>query len=362
MYKVPFLPPPKNLQTPEVLHRLIGARSALAELKGMAGNIPNQQILIDTLGLQEAKDSSEIENIVTSQDELFISSPQTGLFASAASKEVYQYAFALKKGFELVKTHGLLTNNYILEVQAVIDQNRAGYRRLPGTKLINDKTNEVVYTPPQDYDTIVKLMDNLQTFMNDDRIYKADPLVKMAIVHHQFESIHPFYDGNGRTGRIINLLYLIQKGLLHLPILYLSRYIIKHKAAYYKLLQQVRDTGEWEAWILFMLDGVEETATQGVATVNGIKQLMQEYKHRIRTELPKIYSQDLLNNFFRHPYTKIEYLMKDLGKSRLTITKYLDAVAERGLLKKTKVGRDNYYINPVLVELLANNSEKQKRR
>lgn len=360
MHIVPLLPLAKNLQTPEVLHRLVGARSALAEFKGTAGSIPNQQILIDTLGLQEAKDSSEIENIVTTQDELFTSSPSSGLFASAASKEVYQYAFALKKGFDMVKAHGLLTNNYILEVQAVIDQNRAGYRKLPGTKLINDKTNEIVYTPPQDYDTIVKLMENLQAFMNDDRIYKADPLVKMAIIHHQFETIHPFYDGNGRTGRIINLLYLIQKGLLHLPILYLSRYIIKHKATYYKLLQQVRETGEWEEWILFMLDGIEETATQGVATINGIKNLMQEYKQRIRTELPKIYSQDLLNNFFRHPYTKIDIVKNDLGVSRLTATKYLDQIVSIGLLKKQKVGRDNYYINPALVVLLSGNAKKKK--
>ncbi len=354
MYKVPLLPPAQNLQTDKVLHQLIGARSALAELKGIAGSIPNQQILIDTLGLQEAKNSSEIENIVTTQDELFTSNPFSGMFSSAASKEVYQYAFALKRGFELIKEHGLLTNNYILEVQAVIDQNRAGYRKLPGTKLINDKTNEVVYTPPQDFDSIVQLMDNLQTFINDDFIYPADPLVKMAIIHHQFESIHPFYDGNGRTGRIINLLYLIQKGLLHLPILYLSRYIIKHKARYYKLLQQTRETSEWEEWILFMLAGVEETAQQGIETISGIKKLMQEYKHKMRSELPKIYSQDLLNNFFRHPYTKIEFVMNDLEVSRITATKYLDQIVTIGLLQKQKSGRDNYYINPALVKLLTN--------
>lgn len=346
------LPPTNNLQTPAVMQKLIGARSALAELKGIAVSIPNQQILIDTLGLQEAKDSSEIENIVTTQDELFISSPRTGVFASAASKEVYQYAYALQKGFDLVKEYGLLTNNYILEVQAVIDQNRAGYRKLPGTKLINDKTNEVVYTPPQDYDTIVNLMDNLQTFINDDTAYQADPLVKMAIIHHQFESIHPFYDGNGRTGRIINLLYLIQKGLLQSPILYISRYIIKHKAAYYFLLQQVRETNNWEPWILFMLQAVEETAQQGVGAINGIKTQMQHYKQKIRSELPKIYSQDLLNIFFRHPYTKIDFVVKDLRVSRITATRYLDQVAALGLLEKQKVGRDNYYINPALVKLL----------
>ncbi|MDX2003171.1 MAG: Fic/DOC family N-terminal domain-containing protein [Chitinophagales bacterium] len=357
---IQLLPPESMLQTPNVLLKLIEARSQLAELKGIAASIPNQNLLIDTLALQEAKESSAIENIVTTHDELYRSNPAIGLFSSSAAKEVYNYAHGLRKGFELIKKHDLLTCNHIIEVQAAIDNNLAGYRKLPGTKLMNDQTGEVVYTPPQDYDTISRLMDNLEKFINDDSMLNADPLVKMAIIHHQFESIHPFYDGNGRTGRIINLLYLILKGLLDLPVLYISRFIIKHKTEYYRLLQQVRTTNEWEEWILFMLAAVTETSRQGIVTINGIRQLMLQYKHQMRTALPKIYSQDLLNNIFRHPYTKIEILMSELGVGRLTAAKYLEAIVRLRLLTKVKVGRDNYFINQELVDLLMNLPEKNK--
>jgi Fic family protein len=183
----------------------------------------------------------------------------------------------------------------------------------------------------------------------------ADPLVKMAIIHHQFESIHPFYDGNGRTGRIINILYLIQKGLLHLPVLYLSRYIIKHKEDYYRLLRTVRTSGEWEEWILFILDGVEQTANESVILIAAIRQLMQQYKQRIRSGYPKIYSQDLLNNLFKYPYTKIEFIQNDLKVSRNTAIRYLDALVEEGILTKHKIGRDNYYLNQALFTLLSGN-------
>ena len=196
-------------------------------------------------------------------------------------------------------------------------------------------------------------MNNLETFINDDTQMNADPLVKMAVIHHQFESIHPFYDGNGRTGRIINILYLIQKKLLDLPVLYLSRYIIKHKDDYYRLLQQVRETNVWEEWILYMLDGTEQTANESILLINGIKKLMQEYKQNIRTQLPKIYSQDLLNNLFKYPYTKIEYLQHDLDIGRNTAIRYLEALVKNGLLAKQKVGRENFYINKPLFNLLA---------
>ena len=191
--------------------------------------------------------------------------------------------------------------------------------------------------------------------MNDDSLMDADPLVKMAILHHQFESIHPFYDGNGRTGRIINILFLIQKKLLDLPVLYLSRYIIKHKNDYYRLLQQVRQTGEWEAWIIYMLDGVEKTASESIVLISQIKKLMQQYKQSIRTTLPKMYSQDLLNNLFKYPYTKIEYLEHDLGISRSTVIRYLTELEKLKLLTKQKTGRDNFYINQPLFDLLAAN-------
>jgi len=350
------LPVKQDLETKAVLKKLAQAHRALAELKGIITSIPNQSILLETLTLREARESSAIENIISTFDEVYQSNLLSNIFASPAAKEVHQYAAALKKGFQLVKQHQLLTNNHILQIQEVVEQNRAGFRKLPGTKLMNDKTGKVVYTPPQDFDTILSLMNNLETFINDDTIMEVDPLIKMAIIHHQFESIHPFYDGNGRTGRIINILYLVQKGLLHLPVLYLSQYIIKHKSDYYRLLQEVREEGNWEEWILFMLDGIEETATASVTLITSIKVLMQQYKQQIRSNHSKLYSQDLLNNLFKYPYTKIEFLQKDLQISRSTAIRYLDTLVKAGFLTKHKVGRDNFFLNAKLLELLAGNS------
>lgn len=354
---MPLLPLPvqQDLETKAVLKKLAQAHRALAELKGIITSIPNQSILLETLTLREARESSAIENIISTFDEVYQSNLFSNIFASPAAKEVHQYAAALKKGFQLVKQHHLLTNNHILQIQEVVEQNRAGFRKLPGTKLLNDKTGEVVYTPPQDFDTIISLMNNLEMFINDDSMMDADPLIKMAIIHHQFESIHPFYDGNGRTGRIINILYLVQKGLLHLPVLYLSQYIIKHKSDYYRLLQEVRDEGKWEEWILFMLDGIEKTAAASVTLITSIKELMQHYKQQIRNNHPKLYSQDLLNNLFKYPYTKIEFLQNDLQISRSTAIRYLDTLVEAGFLTKHKVGRDNFFLNAKLLVLLTGN-------
>jgi Fic family protein len=347
------LPIKQDLETKAVLKKLTQAHRALAELKGIITSIPNQSILLETLTLREARESSAIENIISTFDEVYQSNLISNIFASPAAKEVHQYAAALKKGFQLVKQHKLLTNNHILQIQEVVDQNSAGFRKLPGTKLMNDKTGKVVYTPPQDLDTIISLMNNLETFINDDKMMEADPLIKMAIIHHQFESIHPFYDGNGRTGRIINILYLVQKGLLHLPVLYLSQYIIKHKSDYYRLLQLVREEGEWEEWILFMLNGIEKTAAASVTLITSIKELMQHYKQQIRSNHSKLYSQDLLNNLFKYPYTKIEFLQNDLQISRSTAIRYLDTLVKAGFLTKHKVGRDNFFLNTKLFELLA---------
>ena len=347
------LPLPIEVETKTVLRKLVAAHKALAELKGVISSIPNENILVETLTLREAKESSAIENIISTFTEVY----QTGLFnnnyASAAAKEVKQYAQALVEGFKLVNKHGLLTANYLLQIQAVVEQSNAGYRKIPGTKLLNDKTGLVVYTPPQDAGEIERLMANLELFINDDSMMDADPLVKMAIIHHQFESIHPFYDGNGRTGRIINILYLVQKKLLHLPVLYLSRYIIGTKADYYRLLQKVRETGEWEEWILYMLNGVEQTAQECIVLISNIKMLMQQYKKDIRTQFPKMYSQDLLNNLFKYPYTKIEFIQRDLGVSRNTAIRYLEALVATGFLQKKKAGRDNFYLNEPLFGLLS---------
>jgi Fic family protein len=353
-YKIPQLPLDYDLETKAVLKKTAAARSALAEMKGAALSIPNESILISTLSLQEAKDSSAIENIITTHDELYQGDYLKKEFKSIASKEVHNYAEALRWGFETVRQQGFLTNKHILEMQATLEENDAGFRKVPGTELKNEQTGEIVYTPPQTHDEVVALMSNLEQFINDNALSNWDPLVKMAIIHHQFESIHPFYDGNGRTGRIINILYLVKEGLLNLPILYLSRYINQNKADYYRLLQKVRTDNAWEEWVLYILEGVEQTSLQTIKVIEGIKKLMQSHKDRMRSELPKIYSQDLLNNLFRHPYTKIDFVMEETGVSRKTAAKYLDELDKLGIVSKQKIWKDNYYINTDLFNLLQN--------
>ena len=352
MNTLPLLPLPIELETKAILKKLAKAHQALAELKGVAASIPNQSILINTLALQEAKDSSAIENIITTHDDLYRSDSFARHFVSTAAKEVYNYSSALRNGFEQVVKGGLLTNNDILEIHSGIEENRAGFRKLPGTALKNEQTGETVYTPPQHHDEILALMSNLEQFINNDDLCDWDPLTKMAVIHHQFESIHPFYDGNGRTGRIINILYLVKQGLLGVPVLYLSRYINQNKAEYYRLLQAVRVGDAWHEWVLYMLDGVEQTSHQTIVLIQGIKELMHRHKHKLRSELPKIYSQDLINNIFRHPYTKIEFVMNELQVSRITATRYLNELTRIGLMTKHRRGRDNYYINDALYNLL----------
>ncbi len=354
MSQINPLPLAQDIETKPVLKKLAKAHQALAELKGVVSGIPNQSILISTLSLQEAKDSSAIENIITTHDELYRSDSITRHFVTVAAKEVHNYATALRNGFEQIQRTGLLTNNDILTIQAGIEENRAGFRKLPGTALKNNLTGATIYMPPQHPDDIITLMGNLERFINEDDLCDWDTLTKMAVIHHQFESIHPFYDGNGRTGRIINILYLVQHGLLNSPVLYLSRYINQNKADYYRLLQATRDTGNWEDWLLYMLDGVEQTSQQTTTLIISIVALMQRYKHSLREQLPKIYSQDLINNLFRHPYTKIEFVMEELLVHRNTATKYLDELMRIRLLSKHKLGKDNYYLNDALYELLCN--------
>lgn len=350
-FLLPILPPKIDLETKPVLRAVSQAQRYLAELKGVSGSIPNQNILIHTLSLQEAKDSSEVENIITTHDELF----KEELFLDGephpSAKEVARYASALKKGFELVRSHQILTENHILNIQEELENNSAGYRKVPGTTLKNQSTGEIVYTPPQTLEEIQILMKNLERYINDDDLSEVDVLIKMAVIHYQFESIHPFYDGNGRTGRILNILYLVLKDLLSLPILYLSRYIIRNKSEYYARLQAVRDKEDWEGWILYMIQGIEETSKQTIQTILQIKEAMQDYKQRIRSSC-KFYSQDLINNLFYYPYTKIEFIEKDLKVNRITASKYLEELCEKGFLKKEKLGRSNYYINLRLFRIL----------
>ncbi len=350
-WKLDKLPFDFDVETKPVLKKLTIAHRALAELKGVAQTIPRQDILINSLIIQEAKDSSEVENIVTTHDELYRSNLQLEKMISPAAKEVQNYIAALKKGFELVKTKGVLTSNNIIEIQEVLEQNNAGFRKVPGTNLKNQKTGEVIYTPPQDAKEIKELMDNLEQFINDDSLTDYDTITKMAIIHFQFESIHPFYDGNGRTGRIINILYLVLNELLEIPILYLSRYIIKNKSEYYSHLQKVRDEESWEDWLIFMITGVEEIAKETSNLIREIKTQMGTMKNELRDNY-KFYSQDLLNHLFKTPYTKIEYLVSELKISRVTASGYLNKLAEDGVLIKQRVGKSNYYINKNLVQVL----------
>lgn len=339
-----------RFDTPAILKKLASSSRKLAELKGIAASIPNQGILINTLGMQEAKDSSEIENIVTTQDEIFKNEVLPEAFANPAAKEVQRYRQALRLGYEQVRHSGLITANNIIAIQAELEQTNAGFRKLPGTALKNG-AGETVYAPPQDPNEIIALMRDLERFINEDELFPVDPLIKMALMHHQFESIHPFYDGNGRTGRILNVLYLVKEGLLEVPVLYLSSYIVRTKADYYRLLQKVRDDDAWEEWVLYMLEAVEQTAGHTIATVQEIKAALFDYKHRIRDGF-KFYSQDLINNLFTHPYTKIEFVQRDLKVSRLTATKYIDALAEAGFVQKHKIKGSNYYINVALNQIL----------
>jgi len=345
------LAPVIELETKQVLRKVASAHRYLAELKGISATIPNQAILINTLSLQEAKSSSAIENIITTHDDLYREEIFPEYTLSAAAKEVSRYASALKKGYSSVKNTGLLTANHIIDIQAELETHRSGFRKLPGTELRNEQTGQVVYTPPQDHQEIVELMSNLEKYINENHQSDIDPLVMMAVIHYQFESIHPFYDGNGRTGRIINVLYLVLKDLLDIPVLYLSRHIVKNKGTYYHLLQKVRDEGAWEDWILFMLSAVEETSQQTIQIIHAIGKAILEYKHSIRAK-HKFYSQDLINNLFFHPYTKIDFVMRDLNVSRHTASKYLDVLCEDGLLKKEKISTSNYYINNALFSIL----------
>lgn len=349
--KLKKLPLIQDIETKKVLKKLASAHRALAELKGIVSSIPNENILINTLGLQEAKDSSAIENIITTHDDIFKAELNLDGFKSLNAKEVQNYISALKKGFGLITKNKILTNNDIIAIQSELEKNNAGFRKVPGTALKNATTGEVIYTPPQDYDTILDLMTNLEQYINDESMSEFDTLVKMAIIHYQFESIHPFYDGNGRTGRIINVLYLVMNDLLNLPVLYLSRYIIEHKVDYYKLLQEVRETDNWENWVLYMLDSVEQIAKETIVVIGKIRDLIFEYKNLLRNNY-KFYSQDLLNNLFKHPYTKIEFIENDLGVSRITASKYLNQLAKDKVLKKEKLGTGNYYINEKLIKIL----------
>ena len=336
-------------ETRELWKLLSETHRELGELKGICETLPNPRLLVQTLSLQEAKDSSEIENIITTHNDLYVSDGDDDL--TVAAKEVQHYVEGLNAGFEEVTKTGLIRLPTILNVQQKIERNRAGLRTVPGTTLRNESTGETIYTPPQSAIEIEDLMNDLIHFIHDDTI-DIDPLIRMVITHHQFESIHPFYDGNGRTGRILNILMLAKENLIHLPILYFSRYINHNKATYYQLLQQVRQEGCWGDWAVFMVKGIKETAQHERALIHEMRHLMADFKSQLRTKY-KFYSQDLLNNLFRYPYTKTEFIMRDLEVSRPTATKYLETLVADGMLHRKKIGKTVFYVNHKLFELLS---------
>ena len=349
-FKVDLLPPQVDCESVNILKALNKASRALGELKGEIKKIPNSQILIDTLSLQEARDSNEVENIVTTNDKMFKEIVDKKI-TSLEVKEATNYAYALKFGFNLIKERGIFTTNDIKQIQSIISPNHP-IRKLPGTNLRNSK-EEIVYTPPQNLEEIKKLLENLEEYINNSNFHNIDSLIKMPIIHYQFESIHPFYEGNGRTGRLINVLYLVQQKLLDIPVLYLSSFVIRNKAMYYKLLQEVRTKGNWEDWIIWMLNGVEETSKETMYVVNNIKILMDDYKTKIKSNFG-FYSHELINTLFKFPYTKIDFLAKEIKVHRNTASSYLNILTEHKLVAKIKIGTSNYYLNEPLFDILRN--------
>ena len=347
---LPMLPPDIDVETKAVLKQLARANRALAELKGYAESIPNKHILINAIMINEAKDSSAIENIITTHDELFKAMSSDSV-TNPNAKEVINYRTALWHGYDLVKTQGILTISMIIEIQALIENNRAGIRKLPGTVLRNDYSGETVYIPPVGETLIRELLSNLEKYINEDN-EDIDPLIKLAIIHYQFEVIHPFYDGNGRTGRIINVLYLVLKKMLDSPILYLSRYIIRNKSAYYRLLQEVRNINNWEEWIIYILKGIEETAEETLRLVKRINTEVELMFTEIKEKLPKIYSKELVELLFYEFYTKTIYIEKGLSVTRKTAVSYLTSLEKEGFLTSEKIGKERIYQNKRLYDLV----------
>lgn len=347
--ELPLLPPANEyIETIKILKQENKSRSAIAELKGIAKIIPNQSILINAIILQEAHDSSEIENIITTQDELYKAISGNQKINNPSTKEVIYYREALYQGYKKIISRKILTVNDIIDIQKSLLKNDAGIRKTPGTSLINDKTGETVYTPPQNEEVLNKLLANLTQYLNDE----DDSLIKMAVLHYQLESIHPFYDGNGRTGRIVNMLYLILKDYLDIPILYLSSYIIKNKSEYYRLLREVTTKKNWEDWIIYILKGIEEVSRETISKIIRIKELLNNTIEDVKDKLPKIYSKELVEELFVHPYCKIDFFVNTLGIERKAASRYLNQLEEIGILKHYKIGREKIFINVTLIQLL----------
>ncbi|MCH2227357.1 MAG: Fic family protein [Candidatus Caenarcaniphilales bacterium] len=348
---LPLLPPSVDLETKLVLKKLIKAREALGRLDAANKRLPNELVLINSLTIQEAKLSSEIENIVTTNDELYAALASSEAKLDPLKKEVLNYPLAIWKGVDFIKENNFISTRMITDIVKTIKEQDSGIRKIPGTKIKNTFTGETIYTPPENEAVIKDKIQNLEKYINnnDDDI---DPLVKMAVMHYQFEAIHPFHDGNGRTGRILNILFLMLNQLLDRPILFLSKYIIEHKAEYYERLKGVTESNEWEAWILFMLDAVELTSKYTIDKINSICDAIKETKDTIKSEAESIYSRDLVDVLFRLPYCKIKFLVDANIAKEKTASKYLKDLEAIGLLEKVKVGRENLYINKKFFEIL----------
>ncbi|MFY0653933.1 MAG: Fic family protein [Cyclobacteriaceae bacterium] len=340
----------ENYETVKILKADSRANQTLGELKGIAKTIPNQSMLVNAIVLQEAKDSSEIENIITTQDELY-KAISANIRPGPSVKEVVNYRKAIFHGFNLIKEQNFLRLSDLLSLQEIIIDNNAGIRSTPGTVLKNDKTGQVVYTPPQEKDQILDLMAN---FLDNFNVSSKEipPLVNLAILHHQFESIHPFYDGNGRTGRILNILFLSMNELLDLPILYLSSYIIDHKSDYYRLLNELNKKGLWENWILFMLKAVEQTSRNTIEKIDQINNELNRVILLVRTKTPKAFKKELIELLFEQPYSKIDHVVNHLGVERKAASRYLKGLEALGILDPQKVGRETIYVNTGLIKIL----------
>lgn len=344
---LPQLPPAAELETPAIMRRCADARAALAALNQATALIPNPAMLINTLPILEARDSSEIENIVTTADKLFAHA--SGAATDPLTREAMRYQTALRQGFEAVR-HGRLTTDTALAVCATIKNTDMPIRTRPGTVIASSPSGRIIYAPPEGESVIREKLDNWEQFLHDAD--PLDPLIRMAVAHYQFEAIHPFTDGNGRTGRILNILYLVERRLLDLPVLYLSRFIIRRRGDYYRLLLEVTSKDAWEPWVLYMLEGVEATSAWTRRRIVAIRDLMAQTVERVRSDAARIYSYELVETIFTQPYCRIGNLV-DVGiAKRQTASEYLKKLCTIGILEEHTAGREKLFVNTALLDLL----------
>tara|TARA_R110002124_G_scaffold172942_1_gene340492 strand:+ start:156 stop:1241 length:1086 start_codon:yes stop_codon:yes gene_type:complete len=348
---LPVLPPKENLETPAILKAAISANRSLAELKGKAESLPNPSILINSIVMQEAKASSEIENVVTTNDKLFMALSANDQQTDPQTKEVLRYRQALWEGVNELH-NGVFGAELFIKIMQTIKETEEEIRHDSGTVIANPQTRKIIYWPPEGKELIRNLLDNLESYLN--RKDETDPLIKMAVMHYQFEAIHPFEDGNGRTGRILNILYLIRKELLHQPVLYLSDYIIHHKSDYYRLLREVTEENAWEPWIIFIMNAVQNTADKTMQRIDDIRLLLEETLEEAKEKLPgRVYSKELIELLFEQPYCKVKFLVDRNLAKRQTAADYLKELENAGILRSKQAGREMLYLNIRLYELLS---------